>query len=164
MKALELAKKHGAKVFFDPGAYNIVASERVFYELLDMCDVVSLNVNEGKALTQKTNCRDMLREIGQRVHLVVLKCGEKGSLISYNVSIVETKGYSVKCVDTTGAGDAFASALIYGMTHQLPLALTGKLANWFAAQLTRKVGARSFPSKLEIKRFLRKFRIQNDGN
>lgn len=155
LKAIEMSKKHGAKIVFDPGAYNLVISERdLFAKPLELSDVISLNVEEAGAITGKTSLRDMVTEIGRKVPLAVLKCGEKGSLIFENGKIIRTESYNVEPVDTTGAGDAFTSALIYGLNCQLSLELTAKLANWFAAEVTRKVGARSFPPKLVIERFL----------
>lgn len=156
LKAIEISRKHGAKIVFDPGAYNLaILNRRLFAKLLELCDVISLNVEEAGAITGKTSFKDMITEIGQKVPLTVLKCGGKGSLIFEDGKIIRTEGYNVKPIDTTGAGDAFTSALIYGLNHQLPLDLTGELANWFAAQVTRKIGARSFPPKPVIERFLK---------
>jgi fructokinase len=155
LQAIELSRKHGARIIFDPGAYNLVRSERAFFRsLLDLCDVISLNVDEAKAITNANSFKSMVKEIGQKVPLTVLKCGEKGSLLHENGKFVKTEGYNIEPVDTTGAGDAFTSALIYGLTHQLSLESTCKLGNWFAAQVTGKIGARSFPSKSEINHFL----------
>jgi fructokinase len=160
LKAVEMAKKQGARIIFDPGAYNLVLSDRDFFVgLLDVCDVVSLNVDEAKALTRKTDFKDMGVELGKKVSLAVIKCGEEGSLLFKDGDIVRTKGYCVRCTDTTGAGDAFTSALIYGLTRGLPLVQTGQLANWYAAQVVRKIGARSFPSKMKIEDFLRKLNV-----
>ena len=155
LRAAELAKKYGAKILFDPGAYNLVKSEREFFlKLLDLCDVVSLNLDEARAITRTTNVSDIINELRQKVSLTALKCGKNGSIIVSKESIVRTKGYSVKCIDPTGAGDAFTSALIYGLTRRLPLESMGQLANWFAARVTTNIGARNFPSKTEIEHFL----------
>lgn len=165
LRAVELAKKHGAKIVFDLGAYNLVRSEREFFvKLLNLCDVLSLNLDEAQAITRETNTGDMISQLRQKVPLTALKCGENGSILFSQKSVVKTKGYNIKCVDPTGAGDAFTSALIYGLTCRLPLELIGRLTNWFAAQVIRKIGARTFPSKLEIELFLRTLRIQYDRN
>jgi len=164
LRAVELAKKYGAKIVFDPGAYNLVKSQREFFvKLLDLCDVVSLNLDEAQAITKKTNIRDMINELRQKVSLTGLKCGKNGSVLVSKESNVRTKGYSVKCVDPTGAGDAFTCALIYGLTRQLPLESIGRLANWFAARTITNIGARNFPPNPEIERFLRRLGIKNSA-
>jgi fructokinase len=162
LDALERGKKFGTRVVFDPGAYNLILSDRAFFwSIIDLCDVVSLNLDEAKALTEKTSRVDMVREIAERVPFVVLKCGEDGSLLFNEGKIVRTMGYRVKCVDSTGAGDAFTSAIVYGLSHKLALGLTCELANWYAAQVVRKTGARCFPSKLQTERFIDKHHSEN---
>jgi hypothetical protein len=163
LKAIRLSRKFGAKIVFDPGAFNLVISEREFFtKLLDFCDVISLNVDEAKALTKKNSHREIVNEIGEKVPLTVLRCGARGSVICEDGRIIRTSGCVVKSTDTTGAGDAFTSALIYGLARQLPLELTGQLANWFAAQVTRTMGARGFPSKARIERFSNKLYTQDE--
>jgi len=165
LRVVELAKKYGAKIMFDPGAYNLVMSDRDFFvELLGLCDVVSLNVDEARAITKKNDVRDVINELRQKVSLTVLKCGENGSALVSKENTVKTKGYSVECVDPTGAGDAFTSAVIYGLTRGLPLDSIGRLANWFAARVITDVGARNFPSNSEISNFLSRLRIKNITN
>jgi len=165
LRAVELAKKYSAKIVFDPGAYNLVRAERDFFvKLLDLCDVVSLNVDEAQAITKKTNFRDIINELRQTVSLTAITCGKNGSVLINKESVVRTKGYPVKCADSTGAGDAFTSALIYGLIHRLPLESTGQLANWFAASVITNIGARNFPSNSEISNFLSRLRIKNTTN
>jgi len=68
--------------------------------------------------------------------------------------VLEIVGNKVNPLDTTGAGDAFTAALIYGLVKNLPYKTIGKLANWFAAQTVKGIGARAFPSKIGIERYL----------
>ena len=64
--------------------------------------------------------------------------------------------HGVKCVDPTGAGDAFTAGAIYGLSHRLPLKSIGQFANWFAAEVVSNIGPRSFPEKAKIDRFYQK--------
>ncbi len=70
--------------------------------------------------------------------------------------VVRVPGYQVKCVDPTGAGDAFTAGLIYGLSRGLPLKSVGQLANWFSANLVTRIGARSFPKKSKTELFLKR--------
>ena len=45
-------------------------------------------------------------------------------------------------VDTTGAGDLYAAGLLYGLTHDLPLAACGRLGGLAAAAVLGQLGAR----------------------
>jgi sugar/nucleoside kinase (ribokinase family) len=45
-------------------------------------------------------------------------------------------------VDTTGAGDLYAAGMLYGLTHQMPLPMCGRLASLAAAAVLGHYGAR----------------------
>lgn len=155
LRAAGLAKKEGVKVILDPGAHNLIISEvEVFAKLLNLSDILCANLDEAEAITGVAEVEDIVNQLRGRFQLVALKLGGEGCVLANRSEIVELAGYKVKCVDTTGAGDAFAAALIYGLSHGLSLEITGRLANWFAAQVVKGHGARNFPAKASIKRFL----------
>jgi sugar/nucleoside kinase (ribokinase family) len=159
LKAIGLAKKYGVKVVFDPGAYNLVKSKRrLFLKLLDLCDIFSPNLDEALAITNATSIKGIIRELRERVPLTALKCGRNGSVLISRKKIARIRSCDVKCMDTTGAGDAFTAALIYGLTNRLPLQSIGRLANWYAAEVATNIGPRSFPSKSKIEHFLERLR------
>lgn len=156
LEAIERARKFGAKIVFDPGAYNIVKSKHKFFiELLNRCHIFSPNFEEAAAITNTTNIENMITELRDKVPLTALKYHSKGCILITKKETVKVPASQVRCVDPTGAGDAFAAALIYGLTHEMQLESVGKLANWFAAQVVTQIGSRSFPSKLNINRFLK---------
>lgn len=155
LRAVELARKFKTKIVLDPGAYNIVESRRkLFLELLDLCDVLSLNLEEARAITKAPNMKEMVSQLRGKVPLTALKCGAHGCILFDAENTVKIPSLKVPALDPTGAGDAFTAALIYGLTHGLPLESTGKLANWFAANVVASIGARGFPSKSESDLFL----------
>jgi len=45
-------------------------------------------------------------------------------------------------VDTTGAGDLYASGFLYGLTRDLPLPICGEIGSLCAAEIISHVGAR----------------------
>ena len=152
--AVRAAKKERVKVFFDPGAYNLVeANFELFSELLDTCDVFCPNIDEAKAITKKKRLEDAIFELQKRGKFVMLKCGSGGCLLVAGEQRIKVPGFKVKCLDTTGAGDAFSAASIYGLKNRLPLYSVGKLANWFAAQVTTGIGARNFPTRVRLLKF-----------
>ena len=156
LRAIELAKKFKKKVVFDPGAYNLVKSEKnLFDNLLDICDVFSPNLEEARAITNVLNINDVIYNLRKRIPLTFLKCDKGGSIIITKNDVIKIPNYSVDCVDPTGAGDAFTAGVLYGLSHGLPLESTGKLANWFSAEVVTKIGPRSFPKKLKILQFLK---------
>jgi sugar/nucleoside kinase (ribokinase family) len=156
LQGIETSRKYNAKIVFDPGAHNLIRSKpQLFAKILDLCDVFSPNLDEASATTNATNIGDIVNKLKGKVPLTTLKCGENGCILISENNTVKVPGVKVRCMDPTGAGDAFTAALIYGLTHELPLEATGQLANWFAAQVVKHPGPRSFPTKSRIDYFLR---------
>jgi len=157
LQAVELARKFKAKIVFDPGSYNLIKSnQKLFAKLLDSCDIFSPNIDEAVAITHTTNIEDIIRKLRDKVPLTALKCGHNGCILISGKETVKVSGLNVKCLDPTGAGDAFTAALIYGLARGLPLESTSQLANWFAAEVVTHFGSRSFPSKSTIDSFLKR--------
>jgi sugar/nucleoside kinase (ribokinase family) len=151
LKAAKLAKLNGVKVIFDPGSHNLIRQRRtVFNKLISLCDVIVPNLEEAKALTNSDRVIDVGRHLSKRVPLIALKMGREGCMLITRDKRIKCQGNWVNCVDSTGAGDAYASALIYGLTKDLPLEKTARLANWYASCNIQKLGPRSFPNKEEI--------------
>jgi sugar/nucleoside kinase (ribokinase family) len=154
--AVELAKMNQIKVFFDPGAYNLVENNLALFEkLVGLCDVFCPNLEEAKAFTQTLELKAVISKLEKTGKLVALKCGKKGCIIIEGKNCIKIPGVEIKCADTTGAGDAFSAAFLYGLVNHLPLSITGELANWFAAQVSIGVGARSFPPRSNIAEIIR---------
>lgn len=153
--AIEIAKRFQIKIIFDPGAFNLVKTKkRLFAKILDSCDVFSPNLKEAQALTNKTSIDDIVEELRDRVPLTTLKCGQDGCILISKNDTLRVSGYGVRCVDPTGAGDAFTAGVIYGLSCGFPLMSIGRLANWFAAEVVTEIGPRSFPTKSKIESFL----------
>lgn len=159
LQGIEMARKFKAKIVFDPGAHNLIKSKpQLFARILNLCDVFSPNLEEAIAITNSTNMEDIIRKLRNKVPLTALKCGANGSILINQEKTVKIPSFKVKCLDPTGAGDAFTAALIYGLTRKLSIESTGRLANWFAAKVVTQFGSRSFPSKSEIDHHLQKLR------
>lgn len=154
LKAVEIAKSNDVKVIFDPGSHNLIRQKRTtFKRLVNLCDVIVPNFEEARALTNCDRVEDVARHLSKRVPLIALKMGKEGCMIITPNKRLKCKSNMVDCVDSTGAGDAFASAVIYGLTKDFPLELTARLANWYASCNVQKLGPRSFPSKDEIRNY-----------
>ena len=71
--------------------------------------------------------------------------------------LIHIPAFAVEAVDTTGAGDVFRGAFIYGYLEGWPLDETMRFANAAAAVSCTRLGAMaSVPSREEAERFLAK--------
>jgi sugar/nucleoside kinase (ribokinase family) len=157
LKAIDIAKSGDVKVVFDPSAHNLIKQKRaVFENIVNLCDIITLNLEEAKALTKCTRIQELVKLLSERVPLVALRMGEQGCVLVTPNRTLKCPGNKANCVDSTGAGDAFASALIFGLTNGFRLETTVRLANWYASYNIKKLGPRVFPSKAEIRKYLSK--------
>lgn len=75
--------------------------------------------------------------------------------------IFHSPGFPVKVVDTTGAGDVFHGAFIYGLLEKWDLKKTAQFACATAAMKCRELGGRAgIPSLVEAMKFMRSFKRQ----
>ena len=89
---------------------------------------------------------------------VVIKTGKDGCYIreSKESKPIIVPAYKVKAADTTGAGDSFCSGFLYGLTHGMTMAESGKFANAVAAHCVMAVGASTgIKPYEEIKKFMK---------
>ncbi len=145
LTAMREANAAGVKVALslsDP--FCIGRHKSDFKELLEKhVDVVFANKDEACGLMDETDPRvaaKALAKLSGGLAVVTLDAG--GSVLVSGDEIVEIPVYPVKAVDTTGAGDMYAAGILYGLTQNLPLAETGRIASYCAAQVVAKLGPR----------------------
>ncbi|MGQ9669682.1 MAG: PfkB family carbohydrate kinase [Desulfosoma sp.] len=92
-------------------------------------------------------CRK-LAGLGPEVVGVTL--GARGSAYSFQGRLAFQEAYSVDVVDTTGCGDVFHGAYVYGLLKGWDVRKRFQRASWAAAQVARRLGGRAgIPSSLD---------------
>jgi fructokinase len=105
-------------------------------------DVVVGNRQEAQALTDTETPQQAIRVLAEHSDIAVVTMDSRGSLIQRGETVCEIPPYPVTPVDTTGAGDMFAAGILYGLTRELPLDVTGRIASYAAARVVAKLGPR----------------------
>jgi sugar/nucleoside kinase (ribokinase family) len=144
LEAVRHAKKAGAVVSLDAADPFVVhASRDLLWELLqDYADIVLLNAEEAKALTNAPP-EEAPHIIASRskTKTVVVKLGSAGSIVVHNGELTRVGVHRVKAVDTTGAGDAYAGGFLYGLSRGWNIERSGALASQVAAMTVGQLGA-----------------------
>ena len=170
-KAVKAAKESGALISFDPNLREPLwsslelAKEQMNYGF-SQCDILKISDNEIQFVTGKEDYDEGIRCLQEKyqVPLILLTMGKEGSRAYYKGMRVECSGFSVKTIETTGAGDTFTgSVLNYLLEHDFnnltekQLEELLKLANAAAAIVTTRKGViRSIPKKSEIEELLQR--------
>ena len=111
-------------------------------ELVSRCDLVIVNESEYKSADRQLDgCR-----------LVALTLGASGAvLLRYGREIARADSPAVDAIDTVGAGDAFAAAMVAGLlTHGDPVAALELACRAGALAVTRNGAQASLPFKEEL--------------
>ena len=127
-------------------------------ELLPWVDVLITNAHFPTAYTGEQPLakagRRLLSET--RARLVVSTLGDDGCLCITAEKETHVPSFHVPVVDTTGAGDAFHGAFIYGLLQGWPIERTATFANAVAAMNCTALGGRAgLPRLHEVEGFLR---------
>lgn len=170
-KAVETAKANGCLVSFDPNlrpplwSSLDLAKEQMEYGF-GKCDILKISDNEIQFVSGKEDYDEGIAYLQEtyNIPLILLTMGKDGSRAYYKDMRVERPGFSVKAIETTGAGDTFCgSSLNYLVDHdfenlteeQLGEMLT--FANAAAALVTTKKGAiKAMPVKEEVLELIQK--------
>jgi sugar/nucleoside kinase (ribokinase family) len=105
-------------------------------------DLLFCNEEEAMIFTDTDNildARTKLREVAK--HFVITQ-GENGATIFDGDTYINIEPYKVKAVDTNGAGDMFAGAFMYAITHGHSYAEAGKLASLASSKVVAQWGPR----------------------
>jgi sugar/nucleoside kinase (ribokinase family) len=144
VRARELARDLGARVALTLSDPNLVRGFRPRLEQLVGDGVDLLFCNEEEALAY-SGCTDRAAAAGALARLapaVCVTCGPAGALICGDGQTTAVPGVPARVVDTTGAGDAFAGGVLYGLTHGHGLAESAWLGNCAAAEVVEHFGPR----------------------
>lgn len=99
------------------------------------------------------SCEKIFQEIKEINHkTVVITLGEKGLLYEENKELKRLPAYSVKAVDTTGAGDIFHGAFAYGLYQKLSLVENLKQSSMAAAISVQTFGGQTSIPELKTVR------------
>ncbi len=141
---LDKANKAGIPVALDCGSYDVVQIFRDHIRNLlgsRRLSVLLANEDESKALTE-TDPEPSLEWISQHVDLAVVKLGARGALLAEGGKRAIVPASPVaKVLDTTGAGDLWASGLFAGLDRGWDLSKAGHLAGSVAAEVIQVLGA-----------------------
>ncbi|TWU62841.1 MULTISPECIES: adenosine kinase [Crateriforma] len=143
-RTMELAKQHGVKVAFtasDPFLVNMIRDE-IWDLITGPVDLFFCNEEEAKSLTGEEDPIVAAGKIHEHCENVALTLGPKGSIIMHGGEAFPIEGVVVDAVDTTGAGDMYAGAMLYGITSGMNWRQAGHLASHAAARIVSQMGAR----------------------
>jgi len=105
-------------------------------------DLLFCNESEAFSFTQTQDIYEAREKLKAVSKTFVITRGENGAMIFDGVTFIEIEPYAVKAVDTNGAGDMYAGAFLFAITHNHSHASAGKLASLAASRVVGQFGPR----------------------
>jgi len=131
------------KIALDLASYNVVDAKLAdFKEIIEnYIDIVFANEEEAMSFTGLSPI-EALKSISMLCDIAVIKIGKEGSLVKRGEEVIKIGTIPVQCIDTTGAGDLYASGFLYGLAKGFSLKTCGQYGSVLAGHVIEIVGAR----------------------
>ena len=154
--ACSLAKANNMKIALDLASYNVVESNlAAFREIIEKyVDILFANGEEAKAFTGLDPDTAVFR-LSELCETAVVKVGSEGSWLKRGEEVIKIGTIPVNCIDTTGAGDLYASGFLYGIARNDSLENCGIYGAILSGKVIEIPGARLDHTKWdEIKKMI----------
>ena len=148
-EAKKIAERHNVLTSLTLSDPNMVKYFSKQFEEVIGASVDLLFCNEEEALTLAGTddmkiAREQLKKIAKRFAITQ---GANGALIFDGDTYINIEPYKVRAVDTNGAGDMFAGAFLYAITHGHSYAEAGKIASLASSKVVSQSGPRLEPQQ-----------------
>ena len=144
-KMVDICKADIQKIAFTLSDLFCVDRHRdSFKELIkNNVDILFANEDEIKSQCQSSSFEDAIEYAKSLSKIVIITRAANGSVIVENDKVIEINPVQVdKVVDTTGAGDLYASGFLFGIAKKKDLTTCGQYASIAAAEVISHYGAR----------------------
>jgi len=159
LKLIPKLKRLGKKIALNPSQYQVRLGIKRLKIVLENTDVLIFNRKEAEILTGKKDLGkifDVLHDTG--VKIVSITDGNKGSVTSDGIYLYKARANKeINAVETTGAGDAFASGFVFGIVKNRGIEQSIQIGQTNAESVIQKHGAKNgLLSLREIRKVLKR--------
>lgn len=145
-KAIAAARAAGRKVAFTPSESFVIERHRDdFLDLIEagQIDVLFCNEHEMAALVQDDDFEAGIATLAPKIPVLVVTRGANGAVAVSGDERVEVAAEPIeRVIDTTGAGDLFASGFLFAHVRGMSLEKCLKLGSVCACEVISHYGAR----------------------
>jgi sulfofructose kinase len=156
LHACAIAKKAGTKISFDGGSHRFREELKKIIPLTDVCTVAKEFAQSYSGKTEIADAAKIILESGSEI--VIITDGLNGSfLFTKEINNYRQKAFTVEnTIDTTGCGDSYHGAFLFGLCKSLDLFESMKIASAVAAINSTKLGGRTaLPDFDAVSKFLK---------
>lgn len=159
--AITLAKKHKVQVSFDGGANRYNEFNAFLAQQSDICILAKDFANKYTKETDTIKALKIIIDKGSTIAGITL--GNQGSyLMDNHYNLIYQPAFKQKTIiDTTGCGDSYHGAFLYGILKNYSIAQSAQIASAVASMNTQKLGSRgNLPTLEQLQYFLKQYNIK----
>jgi sugar/nucleoside kinase (ribokinase family) len=112
-------------------------------------DMLFCNEEEAMIFTGTNTLSDAREKLKQVAKRFAITMGANGAMVYDGDTFITIEPYTVKALDTNGAGDMFAGAFLYAINHNHSYAEAGKLASLASSRVVAQYGPRLTPQEVK---------------
>jgi sugar/nucleoside kinase (ribokinase family) len=144
IKARGIAQEAGVKTALSLSDPNMVEffKEGLMQVIGSGLDFIFSNEAEALKMADTEDISQAIAQLQKLAKGFAITRGGKGSLIFDGQQLIEIPGLPVHAIDTVGAGDMYAGAFLYGITHGMSYEKAGNLASLAASHIVTSFGPR----------------------
>lgn len=105
-------------------------------------DLLFCNEEEAMLFTGTETISQAVEALKRFAQSFAVTLGAKGALVFDGTNEIKIEPFPTKAIDTNGAGDLFAGAFLYALTHGKSYAEAGRLASLASSKVVSKWGPR----------------------
>jgi len=142
-EAVRIAKANGVKIAITCSeAFIPQVFGEPLREALQHTDLLFANESEACSITGAANALEAFKKLKDIVPAAVVTDGPRGAHLRYQGTEAHVPSFACEPRDLTGAGDMFAGAYLFGLTHGVAPAVAARGACFLAMKVISQVGAR----------------------
>jgi sugar/nucleoside kinase (ribokinase family) len=142
-EAIRIAQENGTKIALTCSeAFIPQAFGDAFRDALARADLLFCNAPESLAVTGATDAQSAFERLRKFVPGAVVTDGAHGVYVRYGDAEGNVPAFPCDPKDLTGAGDMFAGAFLYGISHGIPPMQAARAGNFLAMRVITQIGAR----------------------
>lgn len=149
LRAREIAADSACKVSLTLSDPNMVRFFRPQFESVigASVDLLFCNEEEAMMLTGASHVDEAAAKLRQLARTFAITLGANGALVFDGTAMIRIQPFPTRAVDTNGAGDMFAGAFLYGITHGQDFLQAGKMASLASSRVVAQWGPRLTPDE-----------------
>jgi sugar/nucleoside kinase (ribokinase family) len=142
-EAIRLARQHRTKIAVTcSDAFVPQVFGDVLHEALEHTDLFFCNQGEARAVAKVETAQEAFEKLKGKFSSLVVTDGPHGAYVSHEGAKAHVPSFPTEPKDLTGAGDMFAGAFLYGITHGFSPIKAARAGCYLSHKVISQVGAR----------------------